>query len=100
MPWSRIVLDCKILIRPPRIVERLILAPTRVTLGHLNRYPALNFLVNIARGSIRHVSGSTIQRLDGDVELGQRNFPNSVAFKGSVGMRAAVDAGAGGVLRR
>ena len=42
--------------------------------------------------------GSAVQRVDGDVKLGQGDFSDCIALKGSVGMRTAVDTDVGCVL--
>lgn len=42
--------------------------------------------------------GSAVQRFDGDVKLGQGDFPDRIALEGRVGMRTAVDAGVGCIL--
>lgn len=98
MPGCRIIIDRKILVRPPSIVKRLKLASTRMTLWHLDRYSTFNLIIDISRGTVRHVPGSAVQRFDGDVKLGQGNFPDRIALEGRVGMRTAVDAGVGCVL--
>lgn len=98
MPGSRIILDRKILVRPPSIVKRLKLAPTRMTLRHLDRNPTFNLIVDISRRAMCHVSCSTVQRFDCDVELGQGNFSDRVSFEGRIGMWTAADAGIGCVL--
>lgn len=98
VPGGRIVLDRKILVRAPGIVIRPILAAARIALRDLDQEPAFNLSIDVTRSSVRHVSGSAVQRFDGDVELSQGDFSDRIALKDRVGVRAAVDAGIGCVL--